>query len=78
LFKICFTSSRSIKPLFPTFGPREWTKRTWKQSFDKMNKDSKEMKPLGLTKESETIIFPNISNAGETTKHSANFHNMKF
>jgi hypothetical protein len=28
LFKICFTSSRSIKPLFPTFGPREWTKRT--------------------------------------------------
>ena len=43
-----------------------------------MNKDSKEMEPLGPNKESETNIYPNISNAGETTKHSANFHNMKF
>jgi hypothetical protein len=30
LFKICFTSSHSIKPLFPTFRPREWTKRSKK------------------------------------------------
>jgi hypothetical protein len=78
LFKNCFTSSHSIKPLFPTIRPREWTKRSRKRSFDKMNKDSKEMEPLGPNKESETNIYPNISNTGETYKHSANFHNMKF
>jgi hypothetical protein len=78
LFKICFTSSHSIKPLFPTFRPREWTKRSKKQSFDKMNRDSKEMEPLGPNKTSETNIYPNILNTAETTKNSANFHNMKF
>jgi hypothetical protein len=78
LFKICLTSSHSIKPLFPTFRPREWTKRSRKRSFDKMNKDSKEMEPLGPNKESETNIYSNISKTGETSKHGANFHNMKF
>jgi hypothetical protein len=78
LFKICFTWSHSIKPLFPTFRPREWTKRSRKRSFDKMNKDSKKMEPLGPNRESETNIYPNIYNTGETTKNSANFHNMKF
>jgi hypothetical protein len=43
-----------------------------------MNKDSKEMEPLGPNKESEKNIYPNISNTAETTKNSANFHNMKF
>jgi hypothetical protein len=43
LFKICFTLSHSIKPLFSTFRPRERTKRSRKRSFDKMNKDIKEI-----------------------------------
>ncbi len=43
-----------------------------------MNRDSKEMEPLGPNKTSETNIYPNISSAAETTKNSANFHNMKF
>jgi hypothetical protein len=30
LFKICFTSSHSIKPLFPSYRPMEWTKRSRK------------------------------------------------
>jgi hypothetical protein len=75
LFKICFTSSHSIKPLFPTFRPREWTKRTRNRS---LNKDNKEMEPLGPNKELEPNIYLNISITGETTKHSATFHNMKF
>jgi hypothetical protein len=74
LFKICFTSSHSIKPLFPTYQPREWTKRSRKQSFDKMNK---EMKPLRQDEEQDYNIYPNITNAGETAKTSANY-NMKF
>jgi hypothetical protein len=43
-----------------------------------MSKDSKEMKPLGQNKETENNIYPNISNAGDTAKNSASFHNMKF
>jgi hypothetical protein len=78
LFKICFTSSHSIKPLFPTFKPREWTKRSRKRSFDKMNRESKEMEPLGPNRTSENTIYPDISSTTETTKNSANFHNMKF
>jgi hypothetical protein len=27
VFKICFTPSNKIKSLFPTYKPREWTKR---------------------------------------------------
>ena len=46
LFKICFTSSHSIKPLFPSYRLREWTnKRSRKRSFDKMSKDSKKWNP---------------------------------
>ena len=30
MFKICFTSSHNIKPLFPTYKPREWTGRSCK------------------------------------------------
>jgi hypothetical protein len=43
-----------------------------------MNRDSKEMEPLGPNKASETNIYLNISKTAETTKNSANFHNMKF
>ena len=78
LFKVCFTSSHSIKPLFPSYRPREWTKQSKKRKFDKMNGDSKEMEPLGSNKASETNIYPSISNTADTTKNSANFHNMKF
>jgi hypothetical protein len=27
MFKICFTPSHSSKPLFPTYKPRDWSKR---------------------------------------------------
>ncbi len=44
-----------------------------------MSKDSKEIEPLGQNKETENNIYPsNISNAGDTAKNSASFHNMKF
>ncbi len=43
-----------------------------------MSKDSKEMEPLGQNKETENNIYLNISNAGDTAKNSASFHNMKF
>jgi hypothetical protein len=60
LFKICFTPSHSIKPLFPSHRLEEWTnKRCRKRSFDKMSKDNKEMEPLGQKKETGN----NISNA---------------
>ena len=79
LFKICFTSSHSIKPLIPSYRLREWTnKRSRKRSFDKISKDSKEMEPLGPNKDTENNIYPNISKAGDTAKNSASFHNMKF
>ncbi len=81
LFKMCFTSSHNIKPLFPSYRLREWTNKrsgSTKRSFDKMNKDSKEMEPLGPNKETENNIYPNIPNAGDTAKNSASFHNMKF
>ncbi len=43
-----------------------------------MSKESKEMEPLGPNKDTGNNIYPNISNAGDTAKNSASFHNMKF
>ena len=47
LFKICFTSDHSIKPLFPTYRTREWTRRRTqrnKRDYDGI------LKPMGNDK----------------------------
>ena len=75
MFKICFTPSHSIKPLFPTYKPREWTKRY--RSEYRQN-TSHEMAPLRHEKEVENNINLQKTSLSETPVTEANFHNVKF
>ena len=75
MFKICFTPSHSIKPLFPTYKPREWTKRYRK---DNMQNTGHEMAPLRHDKEVENNINSNKTSLSETPVTGASYHNMKF
>ena len=71
MFKICFTPSHSIKPLFPTYKPREWTKRYRK---DYIQNTSHEMAPLRHEKEVENNINQQKTSLSKTPVTGANFH----
>jgi hypothetical protein len=73
-FKICFTESHNIKPLFPTYKPREWTKRSRKC---KQKGTPQELAPIWHQKEIETNIG-NKSNSNEIPPSNTSFHAMKF
>ena len=76
LFKICFTPSHSIKPLFPSYRPREWTKMSRRRR--KANKFSKEMTPIRHEKEIESNIPLRPISPIKTPVKSAGYHAVKF
>jgi hypothetical protein len=77
LFKIYFTSSHSVKPLFPTYKPREWNKKSKKWEFNHLNMN-KEVEPLRQLNEVETYISPKSTNADDMPSMCTNCHAMKF
>jgi hypothetical protein len=74
MFKICFTPSHNIKPLFPTYKQREWNKRSRKQ---RQTGTRQEMEPTRHEKEIKTNISNNPISI-EIQATSPHFHAMKF
>jgi hypothetical protein len=74
MFKLCLMPSHNIKPLIPTYKPREWTNRSQKR---KQRGTTQELTLIRHEKEIETNINnKHISNKVPMT--NPQFHAMKF
>jgi hypothetical protein len=76
VFKICFTPSRSTKPLFPTYKPREWTKR--RSGKNKQKGTIQEMATIRHEIELEISITQHHVSSMKTPASDTNYCGMKF
>jgi hypothetical protein len=74
MFKICFTPSHNLRPLIPTYKPREWTNRL---RHRKQKGTTQVLAPIRHKKEIEDDISKKPISP-EVHLNNPHYHSMKF
>ena len=79
LFKICFTPSHNIKPFFPTFKPREWTKMSKRQRKQRKQRQADlELAPIRHEEENKLTIPLQSTSTNQPITNGNNYHPVKY